>query len=262
MYHSFLSLNVNSKKYTAKWLFTGVAVLSTKFYLDLASKKSSVLVTGYPRSGTSWISEILSSYYGLPCFRKYKTPKFTSQVFHTHSILYPRLNRSFYVSRSLEDVLVSLFAKRFNNSANEFDSLPSTQLEDAYFEFVVKELRHPHESPIPWHKHVSLGFNKFGSNKFITYTNDLPNIIEDVSSAIKANGYNLEVSRLNRCFELLEESLVYYTTQTPSHFKQKLQALNNQSFRIRSLLELEYSKLEDCCPKAYLLLRKKNDRSA
>jgi len=64
-------------------------------------------VCGYPRSGTTWSSELLADYLNLPRPRHYLLPLAFACVVHTHVPPNHRLDDCFYVVRDGRDALVS-----------------------------------------------------------------------------------------------------------------------------------------------------------
>ena len=66
-------------------------------------------VCGFPRSGTTWFSEMLANYLNLPRPRHYVLPIGFASVIHTHVDSGSNLNDCFYVIRDGRDCLVSLY---------------------------------------------------------------------------------------------------------------------------------------------------------
>lgn len=64
---------------------------------------------GYPKSGTVWLCQLLSSYLDLPHPRRYRMPVAMPCVVHSHGLPDPRLPRTVYVVRDGRDVMVSLY---------------------------------------------------------------------------------------------------------------------------------------------------------
>lgn len=101
-----------------KWASRGVAhrlMFLNAVYFGGGSER---IVCGFPRSGSSWLSELLARYYGMECPRHYCVPSFKrAVVIHTHML--PRLPKRtlFSIERDCEDVYISLFVKRFGLAA-------------------------------------------------------------------------------------------------------------------------------------------------
>ena len=68
-------------------------------------------VCGYPRSGTTWFSELLADYLNLPRPRHYIFPIGFAAIIHTHVEPQHRLNDCFYVVRDGRDSIVSHYFK-------------------------------------------------------------------------------------------------------------------------------------------------------
>lgn len=66
------------------------------------------IVTEYPKSGGTWISQILSDVLGIPSYRN-QLPQIKSQVVHCHYRYYPGLKNVFCVMRDGRDVMVSFY---------------------------------------------------------------------------------------------------------------------------------------------------------
>jgi hypothetical protein len=66
-------------------------------------------VCGYPRSGTTWFSELLADYLNLPRPRHSIFPIGFASVIHTHSESKSPLDDCFLVMRDGRDVMVSLY---------------------------------------------------------------------------------------------------------------------------------------------------------
>ncbi len=66
-------------------------------------------VTGYPRSGTTWFSEMLGDYLRLPRPSHYLLPIAFPAVIHTHYLAKGKLNDCFYVVRDGRDAITSSY---------------------------------------------------------------------------------------------------------------------------------------------------------
>lgn len=93
-----------------KWLFFLTSrTLTIQLGIHQKQKPFIHFVCGYPRSGTTWFSEMLSSYLGVPCPRHYLLPITYPSVIHTHSDPYSRISNCFYIVRDGRDALVSFY---------------------------------------------------------------------------------------------------------------------------------------------------------
>src|SRR6188472_2305781 len=64
---------------------------------------------GYPKSGTVWLCQLMSTYLGLPYPREYRSPIAMASVIHAHWRYDPRIPASAYITRDGRDVLLSLY---------------------------------------------------------------------------------------------------------------------------------------------------------
>ncbi len=64
-------------------------------------------VCGYPRSGTTWFSEMLASYLNLPRPNHYRLPLAFASVVHTHAEPKSKLDDCFYIVRDGRDAVLS-----------------------------------------------------------------------------------------------------------------------------------------------------------
>jgi hypothetical protein len=68
-------------------------------------------VVGFPRSGTSWLSEIVADYYNLPRPRHYYLPVAFAAVLHTHFKPNQKFTNTFYIYRDGRDSYASSYFK-------------------------------------------------------------------------------------------------------------------------------------------------------
>ncbi|OQX53844.1 MAG: hypothetical protein B5M53_06425 [Candidatus Cloacimonas sp. 4484_209] len=66
------------------------------------------IVAEYPRSGGSWVSQMLSEYLNTP-FPRNQFPKFRSSIMHGHYLYFPTMKNVFVVVRDGRDVMVSYY---------------------------------------------------------------------------------------------------------------------------------------------------------
>jgi hypothetical protein len=163
------SLTIAAPKGSMIWLARGLSAHLSRLYVDSLGRSTSVAVCGYPRSGTSWVSEALAGYYGLPCYRHYIAPKLHPQVLHTHSLGIGGVSRLFYLVRHPREVYISLFVKRY--SIPEPQSVAATDSLRAQFaDFLQTETLDPYEAPCRWSDHVAIAYKRFGADAVIPYT--------------------------------------------------------------------------------------------
>ena len=95
--------------WTYRWLHTrsiGVTRTIARRYGDLFGF---VYVGGYPKSGTTWVSRLISHYLDLPFPQDYALPPAFRCLIHHHWLHEPAFDRSVYVIRDGRDVMVSEF---------------------------------------------------------------------------------------------------------------------------------------------------------
>lgn len=107
-----------------KWFFTASSHYLTLFFLKFYSKRNQVIfVCGAPRSGTSWVSDVIAIYYNLPRPKHYLLPVLFDSVIHTHVILNSnKYSNVVYVRRNGLDAYLSWYR-----------SIRSRILSDEYF---------------------------------------------------------------------------------------------------------------------------------
>ena len=66
------------------------------------------IVNEYPKSGGTWVSQMLSDYLDLP-FSRNQFPKFQSSILHGHYLYFPTLKNVFIVMRDGRDIMVSYY---------------------------------------------------------------------------------------------------------------------------------------------------------
>lgn len=82
------------------------------------------IVNEYPRSGGTWIGQIVSAYLNLP-FPRNQFPRFTPSIMHTHELYSPFLKNTCCILRDGRDVMVSyynyrLFTNEYSNDRAVF----------------------------------------------------------------------------------------------------------------------------------------------
>lgn len=78
-------------------------------------KSDSIFIAGYPKSGTNWLTYLVSAAFGIPALEPWKrlTPSWKSHIFHIHNIHLINLartrRRTIYLIRDGRDVVVSAY---------------------------------------------------------------------------------------------------------------------------------------------------------
>jgi hypothetical protein len=75
---------------------------------SLSSSLPIYIVNEYPKSGGTWVCQILSDYLDLP-FPRNQFPKIQSSIIHGHYLYFPTLKNIFIVIRDGRDVMVSYY---------------------------------------------------------------------------------------------------------------------------------------------------------
>lgn len=89
------------------------------------------IVTEYPKSGGSWLAQILSEYFNVP-FPRNRFPKLQSSVIHGHYNYHPLMKNVFVVLRDGRDIMVSFYFQSL---------LKNDRLNSQLVELTRKELR-------------------------------------------------------------------------------------------------------------------------
>lgn len=150
------------------------------------------IVTEYPKSGGSWVSQMLSEYLNVP-FPRNQFPKLRSSIMHGHYLYFPTMRNVFVVLRDGRDVMLSYYYhslfknERFNARLveitrkelqfNDYDDIRNNLPKFIEYKFTRK--KHPR---FTWSEFVNSWIDK--DVAFIRYENLLQNPIEELSKAI------------------------------------------------------------------------------
>jgi hypothetical protein len=147
---------------------------SVLYGLYFPYNKNLVFITGFPKSGTTWVSQLVAGTFGYGFNNKPMLPAFSSEVVHCHrsykflSSGYITRNNIIYVVRDPRDVLVSAYYALTNSADRVFDNseLPKKvkdlyvgfnsfdNEDDAKKWFVLKAIDSFPGSPLSWGSHV------------------------------------------------------------------------------------------------------------
>jgi len=127
-------------------------------------------VIEYPKSGGTWLAQMLSDYLGYPFPQHSLLPVTHKAVLQTHWGYTPNLTNVFYLVRDGRDVMVSFYWMRMRavkRSRYASDLAHKKRYENLFGEhfdpddirgnlpkFIEQEMRHPRECHLNWANHV------------------------------------------------------------------------------------------------------------
>ena len=126
---------------------------------------------GYPKSGTVWLCQLMSSVLDLPYARNFQSPVAMASVVHSHWDYDPRLPNSIYTLRDGRDVMISFYHHRIRTMdghrsprqgarvrrlmehrfGNSFDP---ADISNNLAGFIEMEFDGKFGHGTPWHRHV------------------------------------------------------------------------------------------------------------
>jgi hypothetical protein len=123
-----------------------------------------VFVTGFPKSGTSWVSQLVADYLQLPLPRLSVLPLGCAAVLHGHEPPSSRLAGSVYVIRDGRDVMVSFywaFVKRIKSLGSVprrdrylFPHGLAGDIRDGLPHFIDALMKRPYATQLNWPDHI------------------------------------------------------------------------------------------------------------
>lgn len=150
------------------------------------------IVTEYPKSGGSWVSQMLAGYLRVP-FPRNQFPRFESCIMHGHYLYSPFLKNVFCVMRDGRDIMVSFYYhslfknERFNARLvqmtrkevpfEDFDNIESNL--SAFIEYKFTCKKHPR---FTWSEFVNHWMDQ--EVAVIKYENLLQDPVKELGSAI------------------------------------------------------------------------------
>lgn len=160
-----------------------------------------VLGCGYPKSGTTWLCQVMGSYLGIPHPRDYLTPIAMASVIHAHWRYNKRFPPAAYIRRDGRDVMVSLYffhmraldgsrkPARARQLREEFGRLfgsafDPTAVRDNLPTFIEWQLTSPRGSyGLAWHQHVADWWDRPRVGH-VSYENLLADPVAELASAM------------------------------------------------------------------------------
>lgn len=164
------------------------------------------VVAEYPRSGGTWVSQMLSEYLDVP-FPRNRFPRFRTSIMHGHFRYFPTMRNVFVVLRDGRDVMVSyyyfsLFELELNNLGLVkimrkelcFDDYHDIRRNlPRFIEYVFVKKRYP---GFAWNEFVDSWIDR--DVAFIKYENLLQQPVEELSKAInKVCGITPDIEKLH-----------------------------------------------------------------
>lgn len=149
---SFTSANWNSASHRRRrrWRYVIAASHHVTFWMGRRFPNTFPLayVLGFPKSGTSWVCQVVADYLRLPFPQNSLFPIGCPAVVHGHERCHVSYARAVYVMRDGRDALASMyFHLQGRDGAKEYS--------EADFEgFVQSQLRKPVGAHVDWGKHV------------------------------------------------------------------------------------------------------------
>lgn len=176
------------------------------------------VVCGYPKSGTVWLSRLLSTYLGLPLAQNSILPVAMPSVVHAHWRAFRKAHRVAYVYRDARDVMVSMYFHQMlvrdsgDPRARSILQRRHTKLFGPSFDpanvranlprFMEFEFVHPYSVREPWADHVRGWLEVERSGVALVSYEEL---LRDCKRSMTSLLGGLEVSHVNE--EILELSI-------------------------------------------------------
>lgn len=167
-------------------------------------------VVGFPRSGTSWLSDLIADYYNLPRPKDYYLPIAFASVLHTHSKPNKRMKNIFYIYRDGRDAYTSyyFYEKRYVREnpesfySQQFKKLWGNRMMDPVYEKenFLKYMDWAFKNKVIWSDHIRMWLKASITNKeivMISYEQLLANTYWNLHHSIMQldNSVNKDVLR-------------------------------------------------------------------
>ena len=180
-------------------------------------------VIGFPRSGTMWVTEIISQYLGLPYVDMPLVPVLTPAVYHGHELMSKDYRRGVYVIRDGRDAMVSHYffltgfltsrdaiRKRLGLISRSIQPLHTPEkhkeVKAALSVFIKWQMDHPTSAPANWGEHIRLYFETNNQNMPIVRYEDMLVDAEKTMDKVlsKMLGEKTDSNRLRAIVEMNE----------------------------------------------------------
>lgn len=204
----------NLVKSRVDWFMKGSAHYLTMYIgFQYAKTFPMYFVVGFPRSGTSWLSDLVADYYNLPRPKHYYLPIACAAVLHTHFKPNRRFKNTFYIYRDGRDSYTSYFfvmqkltkADPGSFYARYYKKLLGDGIfdEDKFQENFYLFLKDSLEKKITWSKHIDIWLNAATSNREIVVLS-FENLLKDTFGSLSQGMMQLD-GKVNE--EILKETI-------------------------------------------------------
>ena len=145
-----------------------------------------VFVLGFPKSGTSWVCQLLADYFRLPFPQNSILPIGFPAVVHGHETCSGNYPIAVYVVRDGRDALTSLYFHLKGQAATKFARRMAGAAPANFDNFVCQQLRRPTATRVHWGDHVRsyVTASSGGRAVFVRYESLLQSPIKAFSAAL------------------------------------------------------------------------------
>ena len=146
-----------------------------------------VFVLGFPKSGTSWVCQLVAEYMRLPFPQNSLFPIGFPAVVHGHEVVRPGFSNAIYVVRDGRDAMVSLYYHLQGQARAANLRQNSREFPRSFEEFVNRQLKRPSGTRVDWGRHFRSFYEADASQKptLIRYESLLENPIETLACALE-----------------------------------------------------------------------------
>ena len=152
------------------------------------------IVNEFPKSGGSWVSQMLAEYLGVP-FPRNAFPELRSSIIHGHYLYFPTMRNVFVVMRDGRDVMVSYYYHSFFLMESQLNQkiveetrkgLPFTDYNDIYANlprFIEYQFTHRSHPKFTWCEFVNSWIKK-KNIPIIYYERLLEDTVKELGEAV------------------------------------------------------------------------------